>query len=698
MDRKDALLEIGCEELPVEYIAPALRQMHALAEKKLTEARLPFSSLETEATPRRLVLMIKALGAEQPQMTKTVAGPTVAVAQKPDGTLTPAGEGFLRKLGVPREQIKIQDGRWLVTVTEKSRSAQELLPGIFLDILRGLSFPKSMRWETEGVRFARPVRWLLALFGPEVVPFQFGDVVAGRHTRLHPLAAQRQAEIVESTQYRNALEQGRVCLSSAERKQQIQQGLEDEAHSQGGRVLADEELLDMVTMMAEAPRVLSGGFAPSFLELPREIVITAMREHQRYFAVENEDGRLLPWFLAVYDNPLADPVAIRPGCERVLEARLKDAEFFYHEDLKRPLMDRIQDLDRVLWIKGLGSMLDKTRRLEILAGWLAQTLEPEAVAETVEAAHLCKADLVTHMVQEKEFTSLQGIMGTYYALAQGVPQRVAQALREHYQPRAAGDACPQTAPGRMLALADKFDHLTGCWGSGLIPTGTKDPYALRRAAQGIVTITLTSRYRFSLAAALRQALLGFPQFSAQAEEIVRGVQAFILGRLETELAQREIPADVMQAVLGVGSDDACAVLQKAEALMTLRRRPAFPAAVTAFSRVVNILPKDTTRVVPAGAPELETAQNLFTEPAERELYTVWLKNRDKMRLLAEAGDYPALFECMSEWVPAIDRFFEEVLVMAPDEKVRRNRLNLLANLARSFWLLADFSRLVPEPA
>ncbi len=699
MDRQDALLEIGCEELPVDYIAPALQQLRTAAETRLRDLRLEYASVETEATPRRLVLYIKGLAAEQPQQSKVVSGPTLDVAVKSDGTLTAAGEGFLRKLGVTADKVEVREGRWTVQVLEKSRATLEILPEVFPALMQGLTFPKSMHWEASGARFARPVRWLAALFGSKIIPFNFADVAAGRGTRLHPLNKTREAEIPQAEQYFGLLEQGQVSLSVSRRRSAIASDLARAAQPLGGRVVSDEDLLDKVTMMAEFPRVLSGAFGKSFLDLPREIVITAMREHQRYFAVEDAHGRLLPGFLAVYDNPLADPASLQPGCERVLAARLKDAEFFYREDLKRPLAELVPALDRVLWIKGLGSLLDKTRRLESLAGWLASQLEPEAAADAVQAAHLSKADLVTHMVQEKEFTSLQGVIGTYYALAQGVVPGVALALREHYQPRSAGDACPQSPAGRILALTDKLDHLVGCWGSGLIPTGTRDPYALRRAAQGVVAITLEAGYRFSLLAALRRAAEGFPQFAASAEACVQAVRAFIVGRLETELTQRQFPPDVMQAVLLVWNDDLYAVLQKAETLVALQRRPNFLDAIVIFSRVVNILPKHTPRSVPPGEPELPVTVSLMTESAERELQAAYLKLRDKVRLLSEAGDYFALFDHLAEAAPLINRFFDDVLVMAPESEVRENRLNLLTNLARTYWLLADFSRLVPkEPA
>ncbi|NTV51879.1 MAG: glycine--tRNA ligase subunit beta [Candidatus Firestonebacteria bacterium] len=694
MSKQDLLFEIGCEELPVDYIAPAQRQLLAAVESKLNEARLTYTALDCDATPRRLVLRVRGLSAAQPDLEKEVQGPTAALAYAADKTLTPAGEGFLRKYGLTAEQVEVRTGRLLAQVRETGKPARELLPDILSAAVNSLAFPKSMRWEVSQARFARPIRWLVALLSDEVIPVVFGDVTAGRITRSHPLHSVSRLEVKSAADYAQVLEQGWVVLSVAKRREALKQLLAVRAAESGGRLVEDEELLDMVVMMAEKPGVVAGGFKPAYLHIAREIIVTAMREHQRYFAVEDAQGKLLPCFLAVYDNPLADPVNIRPGCERVLEARLKDAEFFFREDMKKPLASLVPELERVLWIKGLGSLLDKTKRLETLSEWLAAKLEPSAQATAKAAAHLAKADLITNMVQEKEFTSLQGIMGTFYAAAQGAPEAVAQAIREQYQPRVAGDACPRTAGGRMLALADKLDNLVGCWGAGLIPTGAKDPYALRRAAQGIVSILLEAVYRISLTEMVLKAAKGFSQFKEKGAEIAAPVQAFILGRMETELANRQYRPDEIQALLAVWADDLGAVAQKAEMLRTLRQEPGFADQITTFSRVVNILPKNTPRawapeaVLPAILPEF------FQVEVEKELYRAAEQaHKDLNRLLA-AGNFSGAFKRLTELLPLIDRFFTDVLVMDQDEAVKTNRLNLLLLIARLLWTLADFSRLV----
>jgi glycyl-tRNA synthetase beta chain len=694
MSKQDALLEIGCEELPVDYIAPAMRQLRTAAEAKLKEARLAYDTLECEATPRRLVLRIRGLNTAQPDLEKEVQGPTEAVAYKADRTLTPAGEGFLKKTGLRADQIQVREGRLWAQVKETGRPAQELLPEMFQGLIKGLAFPKSMRWEPTQVRFARPVRWIVALLGSEVVPVTFADVTSGRTTRFHPLHATKQLELKSTAEYETVLEQGWVILSVAKRREEMKKMLVARAAECGGRIVEDEALLDMVCMMAEKPGVVKGGFKPVYLSIAREIIVTAMREHQRYFAVEDAQGKLLPNFLAVYDNPLADPENIRPGCERVLEARLKDAEFFFREDMKKPLETLVPELERVLWIKGLGSLLDKTKRLEVLSVWLAAKLEPAAQASAQKAAHLSKADLITNMVQEKEFTSLQGIMGTFYAAAQGAPADVANAIREQYQPRGASDGCPKTPAGRMLALADKLDNLVGCWGAGMIPTGAKDPYALRRAAQGIVAIMLDAGYRISLKAVLLQAVAGFSQFKDKGEEIAKPVQEFILGRMETELANRQCRPDEIQALLGVWTDDITAVVKKADAIRNLRQQAGFSEKITTFSRVVNILPKDTARV---WAPETAFPTirlEAFQVQVEKDLFAAVQQTHQALTPMLANGDFSGAFLRLSDLLPLINRFFEDVMVMDKDEAVKTNRLNLLLYIARLLWTVGDFSRLV----
>ncbi len=691
----NALFEIGCEELPVDYVsAERLAAVEGKVRTAFAQARLSCGDVKLEATPRRLVFFFQALALRQPDEQKTVSGPQASAAYNADGQLTPAGEGFLRKHGLQPGQAKVENGRLCAEVKLVGKDAREILPELFLTCLQSFEFPKTMRWESTGARFARPVRWLVALLGSEVIPVQFAGITAGRVSWLHPLRRPRAMEVRHADRYLRLMSQGWVTVSTATRRQRLAQQLSVAAQKCGGRLVADEELLDRVALMVEHPGIVTGDYSEHFLTLPREIVVTTLREHQRFFAVEDSQGRLLPHFLAVHDNPLAKAAKLRPGCERVLTARLKDAEFFYREDLKKPLADLVPELARVLWIQGLGNLLDKTKRLEQLAGWLAQRLEPQAASAAVEAAHLAKADLITNMVQEKEFTALQGVMGTYYALAQGHSEKSAQAIREHYLPRWAEDELPQTPAGRVLALAEKTDHLLGCWGAGFVPTGSKDPYALRRAAQGLVAITLANGYHFSLTALLEEALKLFPGFPEKKDALLAEVKGFVQGRLESELAGRGLAPDLIQAVLGVWWDDLAAVVKKAEALRDLKQEAGFDERILTFARVVNILPKGTPRSVLPASPDQPIWPERMEHQAERELHAASVSTGQVVAQRVEAADYLGAFSALSTLKEPVDRFFDEVMVMDERPEVRENRLNVLHNLARKIWLLADFSKLV----
>ncbi|MEW6516494.1 MAG: glycine--tRNA ligase subunit beta [candidate division FCPU426 bacterium] len=693
----NALFEIGCEELPVDYVSvERLAVVEAKVRTALTQARLSCGDVKLEATPRRLTLFLQALALRQPDENKKVTGPQASVAYDGNGNLTPAGEGFLRKHGLEPGQVKIENDRLCAEVKLVGQEARQILPELFLNYLQTFDFPKTMRWENSGARFARPIRWLLALLGAELIPLQYAGVTSGRVSWLHPLKRPRTAEIRHADHYLKLLAQGWVTVSTSQRRHRLQQQLNTAAQKCGGRLVTDEHLLDRVALMVEHPGTVTGAYSEHFLTLPREIVVTTLREHQRFFAVEDDQGRLLPYFLAVHDNPLAKPSNLRPGCERVLTARLKDAEFFYREDLKRPLVDLVPELGRVLWIQGLGSLLDKTNRLEHLAGWLAQRLEPGAAAAAREAAHLAKADLITNMVQEKEFTALQGVMGTYYALAQGVAEASAAAIREQYLPRGAEDGLPRTAAGAMLAMAEKTDHLLGCWGAGFVPTGSKDPYALRRAAQGLLAIALAHGYHFPLSSLLEESCRLFSGFGDRRDSLVAEVKTFIQGRLESELAARGLTPDLIQAVLGVWWDDLAAVVKKAEVFRALRQEPGFNERILTFARVVNILPKGTPRSVLPSSPEQPVWPERMEHEAERELLAASQATGQEVSRLVEAAEFQQAFAALSTLKEPVDRFFDQVMVMDERPEQRENRLNLLYNLARRIWLLADFSKVNPS--
>lgn len=692
MKTESLLIEIGCEELPVDYIRPALKQLSKQLETLFDQQRLPYETIHCEATPRRLVMTVTGLALKQNDVTKELSGPKKAIAMNADGTLTPAGLGFCKKAGLDPDQVEVKNDRLVALINEPGKDTSTLLPDMVHQVIKKTTFPKSMRWEHSGARFARPIRWLLVMLGNNLVPVSFADVNSNQATRLHPLVEFNQPTISVQADYLPSLHNGFVMLSIDQRRQRILTLLEQAAQAHHGRLVPDQALLDMVTMMTEWPGVVVGNIKPQFMQMPREIITTAMREHQRYFAVENDKQELMPLFMMIHDNPSGQASSMQRGCERVLEARLKDAEFFYHEDLKTPLEQRVGQLDRVRWIKGLGNLKDKTERLQRLSGWLADQMAPTCKETVLAAAHLCKADLITNMIQEKEFNKLQGFMGGLYARQQGVPEPVAQACQEHYLPRFAGDQLPTSTAGRILAMADRLDNLAGCWGAGFAPTGTKDPYALRRAAQSLITLTLVGEEHFSLTMALEEAIKNFEGVQ-QKTKLQHELKQFIQGRLETELANRHIPPDMIQAVLSVAWNDLLTVIQKAEALQQLRTSAQFNEAVTTFSRVVNILPKTTRQLIETGHQAFSVEPKLFQTEIELQLMNAHQAIAKEIADHAQHGSYQKAFETLSSLKNVIDQFFDQVMVMDKNEAIRENRVNLLTNIAGTIWSIADFSKI-----
>ncbi|MCK5243448.1 glycine--tRNA ligase subunit beta [bacterium] len=701
--RADALFEIGCEELPPGYFQSENfeelpgRIDGCLVAYRLKEAKDINRKFEVLGTPRRIVFKILDLVTQQPATTKELFGPKKLIAYNAAGSLTKAGLGFIRKAGVTPEEVQIKDEKLFVLKEEPGKPTIDLLPKMFMHLYERIQFTKTMRWEATNTRFARPIRWIVALFGDKVVDLEIAGVRSGRVTCLHPLNEPNQIEVKNLNDYEAKVQAGKVVLSSRNRGERIRTLLDNAAKELQGQRLLDGDsqlLVQQVSNLVEYPQILVGKIDEKFMSLPSEVLVTAMREHQQYFAIHDSKNDLMPYFLTVYDNPLSDGTAMKSGFENVLVARLQDAQFFYAEDVKHSLAERVPELDRVRWVRGLGSLLDKTKRLEFLGVWFAQALDPAARQDTVAAARLAKTDLITNMVQEKEFTSLQGIMGSIYAQAQGLPESVVKAMAEQYLPRWAGDKLPETPTGRLLSLADKFDHIIGCWGAGFAPTGAKDPYALRRAVQGVIAITLDAGYRYSLPAVLEQCLSQFETLREKADTIISEVIGFIQGRMETELANREIAPDLSQAVLGVWWNDISAVVQKAEAIHQLRSNQGFNASIVTFSRVVNILPKGTPRQVAPEEQDLPMRQDLLTQPAEKELYAAYQEIGQTIADLSQKGDFITSFKTLGQLKTSVDQFFDDVLVMDKNEEIRENRLNLLTNLARKIWSLADFSKLV----
>lgn len=691
---RDLVFEIGCEEIPARLMPDTIRSLKASAEEKLKAARLEFKEIAAYGTPRRLVLFVGDLAEESEPREYEVKGPPAQVAYTADGKPTRAAEGFAKSQGVPLESLtirQVEGGSYVFAVKrEEGRPAGEVLAEILPDLVRSLSFPRPMRWGSGELRFVRPIRWLLALFGTELVPFNLDGLKSDRFTYGHRFLAPGPFRIEDPADYFTKLEKAYVVLDPEERRARIRAQGEQLAKEVGGRALFPEDLLTEVTFLVEYPTALLGSFAPEYLELPSEVVVTPMKDHQRYFPVVDPEGNLLPYFIAVRNGTAEHLDVVRAGNEKVLRARLADARFFFEEDKRMPLADRVERLKHIVFQENLGTLYDKTERLEALAQYLAGAvgLDGAVGAFVVRAAHLAKADLTTNMVYE--FPELQGIMGREYALLSGEHASVAQAIAEQYLPRFAGDELPVTIAGSLLALADKMDTIVGCFGVGLVPTGSQDPYGLRRLASGCISIMLEGELDLSLgevistAAGLyeRQNLLPRP-----AAEVAREVREFLVGRLRIALEDRGLRYDVVDAVLAAAPDNPGLAYRRAETLQRLRQEPFFRQLLTAFTRVANLARQ-------AGGEELKP--DLFTEAAEKELYDHYQKAATRLPALVDEERYREALVLLAELAPSVDRFFEEVLVMAPDPAVRANRLALLKAIRNLGLSIADFSRLVED--
>ena len=684
---KELLFEIGTEEIPSGYIPPAMEDLKAVASRLFQEQRLSYTSIRALATPRRLTLLADGLAEKQADMRREVVGPTKAVAFDAEGKPTRAAEGFARAQGVRVEQLEVHAldrGQYVVAIQEeKGAPTSEVLLALLPKLITSLSFPKFMRWGEGTFRFVRPIRWLLCLYGEKIVPITIEGLKADAKTYGHRFLSPRGVRVRGFQDYLEKLEEKFVIADPNRRRQLVQTLATEAAAAVKGQPVLDDELVEMVTHLVEFPTVICGSFKREYLELPREVIITPMRKHQRYFPVVDAGGNLLPNFVAISNMRAKDMELIRQGNERVLRARLKDAEFFYRDDRKLPLAERVPDLRQIIFQEKLGTMYDKIQRIGRLAAQIADRVDPTCRAIAERAALLCKADLVTSLV--KEFPNLQGTMGREYARLSGEPAEVCQAIEEHYLPRFAGDKLPQSIVGAMVGLADRLDSIVGCFGVGLMPTGSEDPYALRRAAQGVVQAILHRNFRVSLGEIIDQARQGFGgRLNQHAEKIRRDVLDFLRGRTQAVLADRGLPLDVVESALAAGFDDVVDAARRAEALAVMRREADFGELSAAFKRVVGIVPKGFDRAVDVSR---------LVEGAERALQAQVMALRSEVDALMAAQDYLGALQRIAALKPMVDMFFEEVLVIGPDEGLTQNRFALLKAVWDLFARIADFTKL-----
>ena len=682
----ELLFEIGTEEIPSGYIPPAMEDLRTVAGRLLQEHRLRFSSTRTLATPRRLALVVEGLAERQADARREVVGPTKAVAFDAQGNPTRAAEGFARGQGVPVDRLEVRAldrGEYVVAVQEeKGAPTPEVLLALLPKLVTSLSFPKFMRWGEGTFRFVRPIRWLLCLYGGKVVPVAIEGLKADAKTYGHRFLSPRGVRVRGFPDYLEKLEEKFVIVDPGRRRDLIRKLATEAATAVKGQAVLDDELVETVTHLVEFPTVTCGSFKREYLELPREVIITPMQKHQRYFPVVDAGGNLLPHFVAISNMRAKDMELIRQGNERVLRARLNDAEFFYRDDRKLPLAERVPHLTHLIFQEKLGTMHDKVQRIGRLAARIADRVDPACRITAERAAFLCKADLATTMV--KEFPSLQGIMGREYARLSGEPAEVCQAIEEHYLPRFAGDTLAQSNAGAVVGLADRLDSIVGCFGVGLMPTGSEDPYALRRAAQGMVQTILHRNFRAPLGAMVEDAREGFPSLGRDAEKVRRDVLDFLRGRTQVLLADRGLPADVVESVLSAGCDDLVDAARRAEALAVMRREADFGELSVAFKRVVGIVPKGFDRPVDVAR---------LVEGAERALYAQVAALKSEVDALVGVQDYLGALQRIAALKPMVDMFFEEVLVIGPDEGLTQNRFALLKAVWDLFARIADFTKL-----
>lgn len=683
---KELFLEIGAEEIPAGFVPKALAEMEAMIRRELENARLSFGEVRTLGTPRRLALVVKGIPAVQPDAEITATGPSAKAAFDADGKPTKAAEGFARGQGVDVSQfttVTTEKGEYVAVVKkETGRPVPEILVELLPRLIGAIPFRKSMRWGDLDVRFARPIHWIVALFDGVVVPFEFGAVVSGNVSRGHRFMANSTFPVRDFGHYLEECERHFVIPEPDRRQEIIRREIHRVAKAAGGHLLPDEGLLDEVTYLVEYPSAIHGTFDASFLAVPKEVLITSMRSHQRYFSVVDESGKLLPAFITVPNTLAEDPSVVVRGNERVLRARLSDARFFFDEDRKVRLESRVEALKSVVYQQKLGTSFEKMERFRSLAKGLAERLNPEVTDKAERAAFLCKADLVSGMVGE--FPEVQGIMGREYALYDGENTEVAAAIAEHYLPTQAGGELPASDIGAFVSLADKMDTICGCFGVGLIPTGSADPYALRRSALGIINIILARGYRESLNGFVTAALdLLAPKLTRKRDEVHADVLEFFRGRFVNLMTDR-FPADVVDAVASVSFDDLVETASKVAALAEFKNRPDFEPLAVAFKRVCNIVKEPVTAPV---------SGDLFQDEAEGKLYGAYQSVASTVAAKVAAGDYLAALTEIATMRSAVDDFFDKVMVMAEDERVRTNRLSLLQEIKGLFRDIADFAKI-----
>ena len=680
---KDLLFEIGAEEIPAGFMPNILGQLKQLAETKLNDAHLPFESIATYGTPRRLALIVKGLADTSAEISERHKGPSASIAYDADGNATKAAIGFARGKGLDVADLVVEDGYIYAETKTAGVPAKDIVTDMLPQLITGLNFPKSMHWGNLDAKFVRPVRWLVALLDEEVIPVEFATVKSGNVTRGHRFLGADEITIKNAASYVDTLKENFVMVDQDARRELISKQLHDIAASKNASIVWDDDLLEEINYLVEWPTALCGGFEESYLALPDAAIITPMKDHQRYFPLVDQNGKLLPMFLTVRNGSDHSIEVVQAGNERVLRARLDDAKFFFNEDRKKPLIDRQDGLTKIVFQEGLGNLADKTERLLKLGRVFGEEcgLHEDAAVVLERATELAKTDLTTGMVTE--FTELQGVMGKEYALLDGESEEVAEAIFEQYLPRFAGDVLPQTEAGKVLSIIDKVDNIVATFSRGLIPTGSQDPYALRRQTIGILNILLGSEWNISLRPIFKASMELLNVAVDKQEELLNQVEEFFTLRLKNIFLDREVPHHVIDLLLSNNELSVADAEGLVNALLA-NRIDENVELVQAYTRMYNLV-KDVEYT--------GVNSDLLKEDAEKALFEAASKASEASLAAWEANDYTAVVAVPATLVPAINKFFEDVMVMDKDEAIKANRLQLVRLAYSVMAIIGDISAL-----
>ena len=679
------LLEIGVEELPYKFINTACEQLKDGFEKLFTVQELTYTSIETFATPRRLVVIVDGLIDKQPDITKSIKGPPAKVAYNEDGSLTQAGLGFLKKQGLTENDIekKSENGvdYLFAKVEQKGQNTKDVLQREIPSLILKLQGPHFMRWADLDIKFSRPIRWMVSIMDNEEISITIEKITSSRKSRGHRFSANTEVTISNIEEYFDIMKNANVIVNQVERKALVLELFEQKASEVDGIIKADDELLDEITNIVEWPVPVMCSFSEDYLKIPDDVTVTVMKSHQRYFPVYSKSGELTNYFITMANFVGDEFDNIRAGNERVIKARLEDGKFFYDEDLKKKLADRVEDLKGITFQKGLGTMYDKCQRLVSLSGLLADELGKSAEKASIQrTALLCKADLLTNLVYE--FTELEGFIGADYAIQTGETQAVADGIKEHYFPLGADSDVAQAIEGQVVGIVDKIDTIVTTFAVGKKPTGSADPLGIRRATLGVISTVLQNGLKLNISKTIENAISIAPIEIADKKELLSSIEEFFVGRLKIML-QQNYKYDLIDAVCSVGNPliDICDVKRRLEVVKTLSQQSDFSKFNDAINRIIRIIKN-------VDESSININEALFVLDAEKSLY------KEAISIDEKELSYSTLTDKLSALEPFISKFFEDVLVMDKDEAVKQNRIMLLASIKAKFAVLADFSKIV----